>query len=168
MADNTFPILRKLVDEVHCKPGWTFRLIDEDGALRMVITVPGFNSLDSGQPLTVQHYHPVPTTTFNEKSWRRWIFDQCMRTETHEVSEWLRFGEGNKEIRPFLPTHGPGEDPYANREYRNEDDAFTTQNGSMRFGVGPSEVRKLRQIKCEYCGSTTSDHYPTCGRHQAT
>jgi hypothetical protein len=141
MAKNTFELLRRLVSEVQCKPGWSFSLLDEDGALRLVITVPGFDALRPHYRFTVQHYHPVPTTTFNAKSWRRWIFDQCMRTETHEVSEWLRFGEGDSEIRPFLPTHGPGEDPYQNREYRNEDDAFTTQDGSMRGGVGPSGIR---------------------------
>jgi hypothetical protein len=142
MAENTFDVLRKLVGEVQCKPGWSFDLMDEDGALRLVITIPGVDSFNPDRPFTVMHYHPVPTTTFNEKSWRRWIFDQCMRTETHEVSEWLRFGSGDQEIRPFLPTHGPGEDPYANREYRHEDDAFTTQDGSLRRGVGPSGIRK--------------------------
>lgn len=142
MAENTFHILRKLVGEVRCKPDWTFSLLDEGGALRLVITVPGVDSFNPERPFCVLHYHPVPTTTFNEKSWRRWIFDQCLRTETHEVSEWLRFGSGDSEIRPFLPTHGPGEDPYANREYRNEDDAFTRQDGSMRAGVGPSGIRR--------------------------
>lgn len=141
MAENTFHILRKLVGEVQCKPGWMFQLEDEDGALRLVIIVPGVDSFNPERKFTVAHYHPVPITTFNEKSWRRWIFDQCIRTETHEVGEWLRFGSGDEEKRPFLPTHGPGEDPYANREYRDEDDAFTTQDGSMRGGVGPSGAR---------------------------
>lgn len=141
-AENTFDILRKLVAECQCKPGWQFRLKDENGALRLIITVPGVDSLNPERRFTVEHYHPVPVTTFNEKSWRRWIFDQCLRTETHELGEWLRFGEGDNGMRPFLPTHGPGEDPYALREYRNEDDAFTTQDGSMRTGVGPSGVRK--------------------------
>jgi hypothetical protein len=141
MAENTFDILRKLVDECQCKPGWKFSLHDEDGALRLVIEVPGFDIFNPERRFTVLHFHPIPTTTFNEKSWRRWIFDQCLRTETHEISEWLRFGSGDKEIRPFLPTHGPGEDPYANREYRNEDDAFTRQDGSLRGGVGPSGRR---------------------------
>lgn len=142
MADNTFDILRKLVGEVQCKPGWTFRLKDEDGALRLIINIPGVDTFNTGHSLAIDHYHPVPITTFNEKSWRRWIFDQCVKSETHELGEWLRFGSGDKEMRPFLPTHGPGEDPYANREYRNEDDAFTRQDGSMRGGVGPSGVRK--------------------------
>ncbi len=141
MAEDTFHILRKLVEEARCKPGWTFHLLNQDGALRLVITVSGADAFNPERKFTVQHYHPVPTTTFNEKSWRRWIFDQCLRTETHEIAEWLRFGESDKEIRPFLPTHGPGEDPYANREYRDENDAFTRQDGSLRSGVGPNEFR---------------------------
>lgn len=140
MAD-TFDVLCALVAEVQCKPGWRFALVDDDDALRLVITVEGVDSFDPTRRFTVSHYHPVPTATFNAKSWRRWIFDQCMRTETHEVAEWLRFGSGDTEMRPFLPTHGPGEDPYANREYRSETDAFTTQDGSLRGGVGPSGSR---------------------------
>jgi hypothetical protein len=142
MATNTFDILHKLVDEVQCKPGWDFELVDEDGALRLVITVQGVDTFNPRREWAVRHFHPVPITTFNEKSWRRWIFDQCLRTETHELGEWLRFGSGDQEVRPFLPTHGPGEDPYALREYRHEDDAFTTQNGSLRAGPGPNGVRK--------------------------
>lgn len=139
--ENTFDLLRKIVAETKCKPNWSFFLLNEGGALRLVIQVAGVDSFYPKIPFTVRHYHPVPTVTFNEKSWRRWIFDQCMRTETHEVGEWLRFGEGENETRPFVPTHGPGEDPYANREYRSPDDAYTTQDGSMRGGPGPSGVR---------------------------
>lgn len=142
MAENTFDLLRKIVAETKCKPSWSFSLVDEDGALRLVIQVNGVDSFNPDRLFAVRHYHPVPTTTFNEKSWRRWIFDQCMRTETHEIGEWLRFGQDDGEMRPFVPTHGPGEDPYANRKYRPEDDAFTTQDGSMRAGPGPSGVRK--------------------------
>jgi hypothetical protein len=138
---NTFDLLRELVGQCQCKPGWTFHLQDEGGALRLVITVPGVDSFNPKRPFTVRHYHPVPIATYNAKSWRRWIFDQCLRTETHELGEWLRFGEGELEMRPFLPTHGPGEDPYALREYRDEDDAFTTQGGALRDGPGPSGRR---------------------------
>lgn len=141
MADNTHDLLRKIIAETRCKPNWHFLLLDEDGALRLIIQVDGVDSFDPSRKFCVRHYHPVPTVTFNEKSWRRWIFDQCMRTETHEVGEWLRFGGGLSEERPFVPTHGPGEDPYANREYRGEDDAFTTQDGTLRGGPGPGGVR---------------------------
>ena len=44
MADNTHDILRSLVAKLRCKPGWSFRLKDEDGALRFVVRVVGLDS----------------------------------------------------------------------------------------------------------------------------
>jgi hypothetical protein len=77
---------------------------------------------------TVQHFRPVPEATFNEKTWRRWIFEQCRAVENHELGEWFRDGGD----RPFAPLHGPGEDPYTVHEFRPESDALTTQDGSLR------------------------------------
>jgi hypothetical protein len=134
MPDNTFPLLQKIVSETKCKPGWSFRLVDEDGALRLYIRIDGVNNYDHSQPFIVNHVHPVPTTTFNEKSWRRWIFEQCLRTMNHELGESLRFGPLGNEVRPFAPMHGPGEDPYTVHEWRSETDALTTQDGSVRAG----------------------------------
>lgn len=129
---NTFDILERVIDETKCKPGWFFWLADEDGAKRLVITIKGVNNYDQTQPYTVSHYHPVPTTTYNAKSWRRWIFEQCIRTMNHEIGESLRFGPD--EVRPFAPMHGPGEDPYTVHEWRPESDALTIQDGSLREG----------------------------------
>src|SRR5262249_15537459 len=106
VAENTHDLLRGIIAETRCKPNWSFFLVDEDGALRLVIRVAGVDSFRPECKFTVDHYHPVPSATFNKKSWRRWIFDQCLRTEVHELGEWLRFGEGAAECRPFLPTHG--------------------------------------------------------------
>jgi hypothetical protein len=128
MAENTFHILRELVAKAKCKLGWTFRIVDEDGALRMVIRVPGLDAYDENQRRTIDHYFPVPTTTFNEKSWRRWMFEQCRGLENHELGEWFRIGED----RPFVPCHGPGENPYVVHEFLDEIDAYTTQDGSIR------------------------------------
>ena len=132
MAEDTFHILQKLVDEVRCKPGWSFKLIDEDGAKRLVIQIIGTDNYDPDRHYTIHHYHPVPITTYNEKSWRRWIFEQCLRTMNHEIGESLRFGI--EELRPFVPMHGPGEDPYTVHEWRPESDALTIQDGSLREG----------------------------------
>lgn len=132
MADDTFALLKKIVSETKCLPGWSFRLMDDDGALRLVIRVEGVNNYNHDEPFVVNHVHPVPTTTYNEKSWRRWIFEQCRRTMNHELGESLRFGSDN--VRPFAPMHGPGEDPYTVHEVRSETDALTTQNGSLRNG----------------------------------
>jgi len=130
MAENTHDILGQIVQTVRCKPGWTFRLKDEEGALRLVITVNGFDSSmpEDDVPFTVSHYFPVPTATYNERSWRRWVFEMCRRVENHELGEWFRIGAE----RPFAPLHGPGEDPYTVHEYRSMKDQLTTQNGSIR------------------------------------
>jgi hypothetical protein len=132
MMVDTFDILESIVRETKCKPGWSFRLIDDDGAKRLVITIAGTNNYDPSQPFRVGHYHPVPITTYNEKSWRRWIFEQCIRTMNHELGESLRFGPD--EIRPFQPCHGPGENPYDVHEFRPDSDALITQDGSLREG----------------------------------
>lgn len=127
MAANTFDILSDLISRLQCKPGWRFQFVDEDGAKRLVIIVPGVDTYDPDQPLTVRHYFPVPITTYNERSWTRWLFEMCRRLENHELGEWFRIGEA----RPFAPLHGPGEDPYTVHEYRSEADARVLQNGAV-------------------------------------
>lgn len=134
VSENTHDVLAGIVEHVRCKPGWSFRLVDEDGALRLVIRVSGY---DSSRPserisMSVNHFQPVPMTTYNKKTWRRWIFEMCRRVENHELGEWFRIGDE----RPFAPLHGPGEDPYTVHEFRPEADALTTQDGSMREPYG--------------------------------
>jgi len=132
MPENTFDILERVVEETKCKPGWSFFLKNEDGAMRLIIQIDGVHNYDHSKRFVVNHIHPVPITTYNEQSWRRWIFEQCIRTMNHELGESLRFGPD--QIRPFAPCHGPGEDPYTVHEFRPEIDALTTQDGSVRDG----------------------------------
>lgn len=131
---HTFDILRKVVAETKCFPNWTFRLRGREPALSLVITVDGHNNYKPEEPFCVGHWHPVPIATYNEKSWRRWIYEQCRRVMNHEIGEALRFGPNDNPIRPFAPMHGPGEDPYTVHEVRPVEDALTTQDGSMRAG----------------------------------
>lgn len=142
MAD-TFEILRGLVARSTCKPGWAFRLRTENGALRLVISVEGpdastvkpgpdlwvpSSEADDRHILTVSHFFPVPAATYNEPTWRRWIFERCRGVENHELGEWFRVdGE-----RPFAPLHGPGEDPYLVHEFRPDVDRRTRQDGVVR------------------------------------
>ncbi len=130
MTDNTHDILRQLVSQARCKPNWSFRLKDEEGALRFVVRVAGLDSSqpDHVVPKTIDHYFPVPMATYNEKTWRRWMFERCRGVENHELGEWFRIGSE----WPFAPLHGPGEDPYTVHEFRHADDALTTQDGSIR------------------------------------
>lgn len=128
MAD-TFDILRAVVAGVKYKPGWTFHIIEEDGALRLkMIDHDCVDAYNPGRPFPLAHFHPVPTATYNEKTWKRWVYEQCRRVENHEIGEWLHWGDE----RPFAPLHAPGEDPYTVHEFRDQADARTTQSGAMR------------------------------------
>lgn len=129
---NTFHILRRLVGDMECFPGWLFSLdvTDPYNGNRLVlhITIVGKDNYDKSKDWTVTHVHPVPYTTYNERSWKVWLHQQCMRTLTHELGENLVI-EGK---RDFAPMHGPGDDPYACYYIRSEQDALTTQDGSQR------------------------------------
>ena len=130
---NTIEQLKKIVSETKCKPGWAFSVGPGEGlSWVLFITIDGHNNYAAEEPFIVTHCHPVPETTYNEKTWRRWILEQCIRTMNHELGEALRFGPN--EERPFAPMHGPGEDPYTIHEIRSEQDALTTQNGTLRKG----------------------------------
>lgn len=128
MPEDTFSILRDLVHRATCKPGWMFALLNEDKALRLVIAVTGPDAADPDFDITVRHFFPVPTATYNERAWRRWVFECCCGVENHELGEWFRVdGE-----RPFAPLHGPGENPYLVHEFRDDIDRRTRQDGHIR------------------------------------
>lgn len=127
--NDTFDILAGQVSRATCKPGWKFNLaVEANAALRLVITVEGPDAAQPEHLITVAHYFPVPTATYNEATWRRWIFERCRGVENHELGEWFRVdGE-----RHFAPLHGPGEDPYTVHEFRPDVDRRTRQDGQIR------------------------------------
>lgn len=130
MPATTHDVLRQLVKRATCKPGWRFHLVEtpEEGLrLRISVTGPDAGS-DESEEITIWHYFPVPTATYNEPSWQRWMFECCRGVENHELGEFFRIdGE-----RPFAPLHGPGEDPYTVHEYRPDADRRMRQDGTMR------------------------------------
>lgn len=140
MSENTFDVLAALVQKTKCKPGWKFQLRDEGGvpfydkpaALRLIITVPGLDAYNAENEMNVSHVFPVPTATYNEKAWRRWIFERCRGVENHELGEWFKVGDE----RPFAPLHGPGEDPYTVHEFRDDVDRRTMQSGRIVEKLG--------------------------------
>lgn len=126
MPLDTFFVLRALLLKVTCKPGWRFELVEDEEGFRLRIFVP-CDDARGGQLRAVWHYFPVPTATYNMKSWRRWLFECCRKVEDHELGEWfLVNGE-----RPFAPLHGPGCDPYVVREVATEEETRTDQQGQV-------------------------------------
>lgn len=129
---NTHNILRSLIERAECKPGWVFEYTEteEDGpVLKITDTLcRDAYSPDQKRSFPLQHSRPIPFATYNEATWREWLFQQCILVETHELGEWFRI-DGQ---RPFPPMHGPGEDPYSIHMSRPEVDALTRQDGTVR------------------------------------
>lgn len=128
MAQETFELLAKVVKETKCFPGWYFKLVDEEGAKRLVITLDTVSNYNPDMPFAVSHYQPVPVAAYNEKTWQKWIFDQCIRVMNHEIGEALKFNGK----RPFAPCHGPGFDPYQVHDNVTDEERKIMQDGSVR------------------------------------
>lgn len=126
--------LRSLVERLTYKVGWTFNLVDnldrgqESKGMTLVIALDTTNSYDPKQHFVVNHYMIVPAASFDERSWKRWLFDQILLVEQHEASEFFKIDNS----RPFAPNHGPGNDPYAIRELGILEDAQVDHRGVMR------------------------------------
>jgi hypothetical protein len=150
MPKNTFDILRRIIAVVKFKPGVYFTLVDDaEEGLRLRIK----DSLcrdaykpDDPHVMGLNHYFPVPLTTWNEHSWRRWVFDCCLAYENHESGEWFRFDDE----RPFAPAHGPGENPYVINYIRSDVVARTTQNGSVRADIGSQYVLAYPDVPSQW------------------
>ncbi len=71
----------------------------------------------------------MPPAAYDERSWRRWLFDQIGLVETHERCEFFEV-DGDK---PYAPSHGFGQDPYIIRELGTEED----QRMSFRNELNP-------------------------------
>jgi hypothetical protein len=127
-------ILHDLVARLSYRPGWTFHLGDIDRGqgsegLTLDIVTCGYDRYhpDRGETYQVHHYMPVPPAAYDERSWRRWLFEQCLLVERHEPCEFFRIdGEG-----PYAPHHGPGNDPYIVFELGSDVDRQTRFTGEV-------------------------------------
>lgn len=125
-------MLARLVKGLRYRPGWTFNLRHIDrgqgsAGLTLLIEVETVDTYHPDQPLRVLHYMPVPPAAYDERSWRRWLFDQVLLVERHEACEFFQIGPD----RPYAPSHGPGNDPYLVREVGTDLDRRTQFDGSV-------------------------------------
>lgn len=108
-----FPdVLADLVERSAYKSGWRIWLQDMDrdqGSQGLTLIIQS-NTDDSRGPgrIRVNHLFPVPPAAFNERSWRRWLFDRYRDVEAHECAEFFRIDD----VLPYAPLHAPGNDPY--------------------------------------------------------
>ena len=117
----------------HCsyRPRWVVMLYHNydrgQGSVgtTLIITTATVNSHDHRQPTRVDHLFPVPPAAFDERSWRRWLFECFHQVELHECMEFFEI-DGSK---PYSPDHKPGRDPYAVVERGTWEDADISFRG---------------------------------------
>jgi len=93
---------------------WSFRLDPECGrhagarGLTLIITLETADAYRPGEPYTVTHYRWVPPESYDRAAWARWLLDQILLVDRHEIMEGFTIGGQ----RLFAPGHGGGHDPY--------------------------------------------------------
>lgn len=109
------PELRRIVDSIEYMPGWLAYLgrANEGGgqepqALTLHIVSETPDSYQTSRTMRVNHSFLVPLATYNERTWKAWLFDRFVDVWRHETGEFLKFSG----TREFAPHHGNGEDPY--------------------------------------------------------
>lgn len=125
-------ILDQLVKSLTYRRGWQFDLRDMDrgqGSKGLTFLATGIYP-DTYNPdimIRVRHLFIVPAASYNEQSWRRWIFDRILDIERHEAAEFFQInGE-----RPYAPQHGPGNDPYIVFEHGSDLERRTRFDGTV-------------------------------------
>jgi hypothetical protein len=145
--DAPYPhLLETLVEKINYKRGWTFSLENLDRGqgsmgLTLIINILEPDTYEPKRFICVNHYMIVPPAAFDERSWKRWLFDQVLLVEQHEASEFFEI-EG---VRPYAPHHAPGRNPYAIIEQGSLEDATTDYRG-RRFTVDEKGAKKIEEL----------------------
>lgn len=107
--------LKSLVERLKYRPDWDFLLTDTDRGqeskgLTLIITIRGYDTynIEGGENYRVHHFMIVPPASYNERSWKRWLFEQILLVERHEAAEFFQIDSD----RPYAPYHHDGNDPY--------------------------------------------------------
>lgn len=109
---------------------WLEDMLERDpGSKGLTLTVQrcGPDSYHPERLIRVNHPFPVPPATYDERSWRRWLFDRIGDVEFHERME--NFKIDGKPVYP--PAHGPGNSPYMLLEYGTGEDRRTSFRGTL-------------------------------------
>jgi hypothetical protein len=133
--------LGALVHGVRYKAGWTFYLSNMDRGqgsegLTLVINIQGPDTYHPERVISVNHLFPVPPAAYDYRSWRRWLFEQILLVERHEAMEWFTLVDEveagrTPDVKPYAPSHGPGNDPYLVRELGTDEDRRTSFRGDV-------------------------------------
>jgi hypothetical protein len=123
------------------KPG---RHTGESRGMTLVVTRCGPDTHHPDRIIAVNHYFEVPAATYNRQSWMWWLFERLGSVDRHERMEDFALLDTEKEaacptppggeeplVRPYVPCHGPGWDPYLITVERTETDRRTSFRGEI-------------------------------------
>lgn len=130
--------LDELVKQCKYRPGWEIRLRDLDRGqgsvgLTLEIIIETVDTYDPEQPIHIRHLFIVPAAAYDQRSWRRWLFERFLDVEKHEAAEFFQIGDA----RPYAPHHGPGNDPYIIFEEGTLQEKRTSYLGETRDTDAP-------------------------------
>ena len=139
-------VLFDLVERCTYRPRWKVSLLEDydrgqgSRGLTLDIVTRGYNSYrpEEGEAYGVHHLLPVPPAAYDERSWRRWLFEQFLLVERHEAMEFFKI-DG---VRPYAPHHGPGNDPYIVFDHGTDEDTRTSSSGKVKQGSQESNPDK--------------------------
>lgn len=134
--------LKKLVDGLTYRAGWTFSLEDTDRGqgsegLTLKILIVCADTYHPESRIRICHYMLVPPAAYDARSWRRWLLDQVLLVERHEACEFFQI-DGQ---RPYAPNHGPGNDPYIVFDHATDEESRTSYLGEVRDTHDPDGER---------------------------
>jgi hypothetical protein len=125
--------LEALVADLRHRPRYNAHLVENldrgQGCkgLTLVVHITEPDAYHPERMRSVVHYFPVPAAAYDERSWRRWLFEQLHAISLHEDMENFTI-DGDK---PYAPSHGPGNDPYMLREVGTDTDRRTSFRGEV-------------------------------------
>lgn len=157
--------LQRLVATHHHR-NWRFVLWEDydrgQGSMGTTLVITTFGERDAYRDgdRPVNHLMVVPAASYNEQSWRRWLFEQCALVEFHEAMEHFEVDcpvcegtgmispvlkgeewqdlrecskcEGRGRVKVYPPNHGPGYDPYRLVEYEDDVARRTLFTGEVK------------------------------------
>lgn len=104
--------LESLIKRMRYKKGWVVYITEKErgqgcSGLTLNIVMEEADSY-SEKRIRVWHLMAIPAAAYNEKTWRRWLFEQILLVERHEAAEFFEI-DGKK---PYAPHHLDGWDVY--------------------------------------------------------
>lgn len=101
--EQTWDILQTALDKIKYAreqhpSGRRFSLERSDESNYAVLYIYSYNpdTFNPSEMRYTRHEFVVPVATYNEQMWIRWVFDNIVKMELHEITEWFMVRDESK------------------------------------------------------------------------